>query len=64
MPENDNSRPLEDQSGRKTTSRGEGINRKASFFAQSSALSPYLSRHQSYDEDCKIFGDTTRILRP
>jgi len=39
MPESDNSRPLKDHSGRKTTSHVEGVGRQAEFFAQSSVLS-------------------------
>jgi hypothetical protein len=39
MPENEKSRPQEDHSSRKTTSRVEGVGRRAAFFAQSSVLS-------------------------
>ena len=42
MSENDNSRPLMDDSGRKTTSHIEGVGRPAGFFAQPSALIAYL----------------------
>ena len=42
MPENDSSRPLEDDSGRKTTSHVEGVGRQAGFSAQSSAPITYL----------------------
>ena len=42
MPKNDIARPLEDHSGRKTTSPIEEVGRQASFIAQSSALSPYI----------------------
>ena len=38
MPKNDIARPLEDHSGRKTTSPIEEVGRQASFIAQSSVL--------------------------
>jgi hypothetical protein len=43
MPESDNSRPLKDHSGRKTTGHVEEVGRQAAFFAWSSALRPYFS---------------------
>jgi hypothetical protein len=51
MPENDNSRPLADDSGRKTTSHVEGIGRPAGFFAQSSVLITFFDEPPNTDPE-------------